>query len=75
VRSVVAMALPSDVAPIMIRFREAIIVLEEVFLRKDVRGEISSIGTQISMKAPICGGDFSTRLIEQSVHTTGIRDV
>ena len=34
-------------------------------------GEILSVGTQISIKGPKCGGDFLTRLISGRFHTTG----
>ena len=37
------------------------------FLRTSLVGEKSDIGTQISMKALICHGDFPMRLIEWSI--------
>jgi len=43
------------------------------FLRKVFlicRGEILSVRTQISTKAPFCGGDFSLWVCRQSIHTT-----
>ena len=45
----------------------AIVDVGEAFWRMSLEGERSSVVTQISMKAPVCGGDFSTRLIERSI--------
>jgi len=42
---------------------------ERGFLSRFFWGEILSIKTQISMKTPVCGGDFSPRIIEWSIHT------
>jgi len=32
-----------------------------------------SVGTQISMKVPVCGGDFLLRIIKRLIHTTSER--
>jgi len=47
----VALALPLEVAPSVIRLRRVITDLEEAF-EEDCGGEILSVETQISMKAP-----------------------
>jgi len=41
--------------------------VEEAFLRKVLRGEASSVGTQLSMKVPNCSGNFPTRLVGGSI--------
>ena len=50
--------------------------LRKVFFGKVLRSfrrEILSVGTQISMKAPICGVDFSPIVIGRSILTTSDR--
>jgi len=54
-----ALALPLKIAPSMILLHGAIIDSKRGFLRKIVRGEIFSVGTQISIKVPKYGGDIS----------------
>jgi len=41
------------------------------FLRMCLVEEKSECETQLSRKAPVCGGDFSPRAIEWSILTTG----
>jgi len=43
--------------------------LERLFEDGLVGGDMS-VGTQLSMKAPVYGRDFPPRPIEQSIHTT-----
>jgi len=64
---VVALALPLKVAPSVILLHGAIIDSAWAFLRKVCEGDILSVGTQLLMKASKYGGDFPTRLIEQSI--------
>ena len=64
---VIVMALLLDVALLTTRFRGAIVDLEDAFLKKVVEREILNVGIQLSMKAPICDGDFLIRLIERSI--------
>ena len=63
---VVTMALPLEIALSTVCFHGAIVDIEEVF-RGRLWGEVLSVGTQYSTKAPKCGGDFPTRLIERSI--------
>ena len=65
----VPMSLPLNVAPLTARFLGTMVVLKENFFWI-FKGEILSARTQISMKAPFCGGYFLLWMIRRSIHTT-----
>ena len=54
--------------PVVSCFFEAMTFLED-FFRKDLVVKNLSIRTQISMKALVCGEDFSPRAIGRSINT------
>jgi len=66
----VAMTLPFEVEPLTVHFLGAMVDLEESFWGRFFGGEILNVNTQILMKVPVCGGDFSLRIIKRSIHIT-----
>jgi len=67
----VLMALPLNVSlRVTVYFLGAIGAMEEAFLGWYFGREILLVGTQILMKAPVCGGDFSSLVIRRSILTT-----
>ena len=69
------MVLPLDVARlrVTIYFLGDISTVKEAFWGRFFGREILRVGTQLSMKAPVCGGDFPSQVIWRSIIITSNR--
>jgi len=71
------MALSFDMAPLRVTicFLRTIDAIKEAFEEGFIvfGRKILSVGTQISIKAPVCGGDFPIQVIGRSILTTSER--